>query len=112
MKKKFIKIGLVSISDRATKGIYEDRGIPSLKEWLAHTLITPFETEEHIIPDELSTIQDTLKVLCDLFDLLEFGKFFNLIINVMNCVNTIFYIFLNLMNFSIWKLKLMGYWIK
>ena len=66
MKKKFIKIGLVSISDRATKGIYEDKGIPSLKEWLAHTLITPFETEEHIIPDELSTIQDTLKGLCDL----------------------------------------------
>ena len=66
MKKKFIKIGLVSISDRATKGIYEDRGIPSLKEWLARTLITPFETEEHIIPDELSIIQDTLKGLCDL----------------------------------------------
>ena len=66
MKKKFIKIGLVSISDRATKGIYEDRGIPSLKEWLAHTLITPFETEEHIIPDDLSTIQDTLKGLCNL----------------------------------------------
>ena len=66
MKKKFIKIGLVSISDRATKGIYEDKGIPSLKEWLALTLITPFETEEHIIPDDLSTIQDTLKGLCDL----------------------------------------------
>ena len=66
MKKKFIKIGLVSISDRATKGIYEDKGIPSLKEWLGYALITPFETEEHIIPDELSTIQDTLKGLCDL----------------------------------------------
>lgn len=66
MEKKFIKIGLVSISDRATKGIYEDKGIPSLKDWLTQTLVTPFETEEHIIPDELSIIQDTLKGLCDL----------------------------------------------
>ena len=65
MKKKFIKIGLVSISDRATKGIYDDKGIPSLKEWLGNALITKFKTEEHIIPDEISLIQDTLKELCD-----------------------------------------------
>ncbi len=65
MKKKFIKIGLVSISDRATKGVYKDKGIPSLKEWLEYALVTPFETEEHIIPDELSIIQNTLKGLCD-----------------------------------------------
>jgi len=65
MKKKFIKIGLVSISDRATKGVYKDKGIPSLKEWLEYALVTPFETEEHIIPDELSIIQNILKGLCD-----------------------------------------------
>lgn len=65
MAKEFIKIGLVSISDRASKGIYDDKGIPSLKEWLGYALITSFETEEHIIPDEFSIIQKTLKELSD-----------------------------------------------
>ena len=65
MAKEFIKIGLVSISDRASKGIYDDKGIPSLKEWLGYALITPFETEEHIIPDEFSIIQKTLRELSD-----------------------------------------------
>ena len=65
MAKEFIKIGLVSISDRASKGIYDDKGIPSLKEWLGYALITTFETEEHIIPDEFSVIQKTLRELSD-----------------------------------------------
>lgn len=65
MTKKFIKIGLVSISDRASKGIYEDKGIPSLKEWLTSALIDSFETEDIIIPDEYSVIQDTLIKLTD-----------------------------------------------
>ena len=65
MAKEFIKIGLVSISDRASKGIYDDKGIPSLKEWLGYALITSFETEEHIIPDEFSVIQKTLRELSD-----------------------------------------------
>ena len=65
MAKEFIKIGLVSISDRASKGIYDDKGIPSLKEWLGYALITTFETEEHIIPDEFSIIQKTLRELSD-----------------------------------------------
>jgi len=65
MAKEFIKIGLVSISDRASKGIYDDKGIPSLKEWLGYALITSFETEEHIIPDEFSIIQKTLRELSD-----------------------------------------------
>ena len=65
MTKKFIKIGLVSISDRASKGIYSDEGIPSLKEWLNQALITDYKTEEYIIPDEISLIKSTLIKLSD-----------------------------------------------
>ena len=65
MTNKFIKIGLISISDRASQGVYEDLGISSLKEWLNSSLISPFETEEHLIPDDLATIQSTLIDLCD-----------------------------------------------
>lgn len=65
MANKFIKIGLISISDRASRGIYKDLGIPSLKEWLSSALISSFEAEEHIIPDEFSIIQSTLQDLTD-----------------------------------------------
>lgn len=65
MINKFIKIGLISISDRASQGIYKDLGIPSLKEWLNSALISSFEAEEHIIPDEFSIIQSTLQDLTD-----------------------------------------------
>ena len=65
MANKFIKIGLISISDRASQGIYKDLGIPSLKEWLSSALISSFEAEEHIIPDEFSIIQSTLQDLTD-----------------------------------------------
>ena len=65
MTNKFIKIGLISISDRASQGIYKDLGIPSLKEWLSSALISSFEAEEHIIPDEFSIIQSTLQDLTD-----------------------------------------------
>jgi molybdopterin adenylyltransferase len=47
-----IRIGLVSISDRASTGIYEDKGIPALKEWLGKTLTTPWESIARVIPDE------------------------------------------------------------
>ena len=63
--KKFIKIGLVSISDRASSGIYEDKGIPSLKEWLAEALISSFETEEIVISDDQKLIEKTLIDLVD-----------------------------------------------
>ncbi|NOT15500.1 MAG: molybdopterin adenylyltransferase [Methylotenera sp.] len=65
MTKEFIKIGLVSISDRASSGVYEDKGIPSLKEWLTRTLITPFELETRLIADEQDEIEVTLKDLVD-----------------------------------------------
>jgi len=65
MQKEFIKIGLVSISDRASQGVYEDKGIPSLQSWLKEVLITPFETLPCLIADEYDLIVQTLKDLVD-----------------------------------------------
>jgi molybdopterin adenylyltransferase len=65
MTEKFIKIGLVSISDRASSGVYQDQGIPALKEWLGLALKTPWEHVARIIPDEQDEIEATL---CDLVD--------------------------------------------
>lgn len=47
-----LRIGLVSISDRASSGVYQDKGIPALEEWLTSALTTPFELETRLIPDE------------------------------------------------------------
>lgn len=60
-----IKIGLVSISDRASTGAYEDKGIPSLREWLGRALLTPFTLETRLIADEQDEIEATLKDLVD-----------------------------------------------
>lgn len=68
MRKEFIKIGLVSISDRASSGIYEDKGIPSLKTWLENAVTTPMEIVPRLIADEQALIESTLIDLegCDL----------------------------------------------
>ncbi len=60
-----LKIGLVSISDRASTGVYEDKGIPSLQEWLNNALITPFELDTWLIADEQALIESTLIDLVD-----------------------------------------------
>ncbi len=60
-----ITIGLVSISDRASTGVYEDKGIPSLKEWLDKTLLNPWESIARVIPDERADIESTLADLVD-----------------------------------------------
>ena len=65
MTKQFIKIGLISISDRASSGVYEDKGIPSLKDWLTSALVTPFSLETRLIADEQSEIESTLIDLVD-----------------------------------------------
>lgn len=65
MTQEIIRIGLVSISDRASTGIYEDKGIPTLKEWLQHALTTPWEAIARIIPDEQADIESTLADLVD-----------------------------------------------
>lgn len=66
MKNKFTKIGLISISDRASKGEYEDQGIPNLKAWLQKAIASPFETLEKIIPDEKAVIESSLINLVDI----------------------------------------------
>jgi molybdopterin adenylyltransferase len=60
-----IVIGLVSVSDRATSGVYEDKGIPSLEAWLQKALASPWRTEKRLIPDDAATISKTLVELVD-----------------------------------------------
>lgn len=58
-------IGLVSISDRASSGIYEDKGIPALQAWFAAALASPWRLESRLIPDEQPLVEHTLIDLCD-----------------------------------------------
>ncbi len=58
-------IGLVSISDRASSGVYADQGIPALEEWLTSALTTPWRVETRLIADDQATIENTLKTLVD-----------------------------------------------
>lgn len=60
-----IKIGLVSVSDRASSGIYEDKGLPALKSWLDQAILNEKEYIEHLIPDEQDLIEKTLIDLVD-----------------------------------------------
>ncbi|MEY4470310.1 MAG: Molybdopterin adenylyltransferase [Pseudomonadota bacterium] len=60
-----IKIGIVSISDRASTGVYEDKGLPALQEWLSRALINPLQFEPRLIPDEKDRISATLVELVD-----------------------------------------------
>ncbi|AOZ49727.1 molybdopterin adenylyltransferase [Chromobacterium vaccinii] len=60
-----LKIGLVSISDRASQGVYEDKGLPALRDWLSRAIATPFETVSRLIPDEQPGIEAALKALVD-----------------------------------------------
>ena len=60
-----VKIGIVSISDRASTGVYEDKGLPALKEWLSRALENPLAFEARLIPDEAPVISETLIALVD-----------------------------------------------
>jgi molybdopterin adenylyltransferase len=60
-----IKIGIVSISDRASTGVYEDKGLPALKDWLGRALLNPIHWEARLIPDEQAQISQTLIELVD-----------------------------------------------
>lgn len=60
-----LKIGLVSVSDRASSGVYQDKGLPALADWLAKAVTTPFERVERLIPDEQPQIEATLIELVD-----------------------------------------------
>jgi molybdopterin adenylyltransferase len=58
-------IGLVSISDRASRGVYRDEGIPALEEWFTRAMASPWRTEKRLIPDERPVIESTLIELVD-----------------------------------------------
>ena len=60
-----VVIGLVSISDRASKGVYKDEGLPALDEWLGKAIRNSRRVIERLIPDEEAVISKTLKELCD-----------------------------------------------
>ena len=58
-------IGLVSVSDRASSGVYQDQGVPALNDWFARALASPWRIESRLIPDEQGVIEATLKELVD-----------------------------------------------
>ena len=58
-------IGLVSISDRASTGVYEDQGVPALRDWFTAALASPWQMETRLIPDEQALIEKTLVELVD-----------------------------------------------
>ncbi len=60
-----VRIGLVSCSDRASSGVYEDKGLPALKDWLGRALHNPVAFVERLIPDERATIAAALRDLVD-----------------------------------------------
>jgi molybdopterin adenylyltransferase len=65
MSNEELSIGLVSISDRASSGVYEDKGIPALREWFGAALTSPWRMETRLIPDERPAIEATLIELVD-----------------------------------------------
>ncbi len=60
-----VRIGIVSVSDRASTGVYEDKGLPALKNWLVRAMQNPLHFEQRLIPDEQSLISSTLVELVD-----------------------------------------------
>ena len=60
-----VKVGIVSVSDRASTGVYVDKGLPALKDWLGRALLNPITFEERLIPDEQDRISATLIELVD-----------------------------------------------
>jgi molybdopterin adenylyltransferase len=60
-----VRIGIVSVSDRASSGVYEDKGLPALREWLSRALLNPIDWEPRLIPDEQAVIAATLRELVD-----------------------------------------------
>jgi len=62
---EFLRIGLLSVSDRASSGGYQDQGIPALRDWLGGALTSPWQAEERLIPDERAQIEAALIELVD-----------------------------------------------
>jgi molybdopterin adenylyltransferase len=60
-----VTIGVVSVSDRASRGVYEDKGLPALKDWLGRALKNPIRWQERLVPDEQDGISASLRELVD-----------------------------------------------
>lgn len=65
MNKVTARIGIVTVSDRASRGEYEDKGGPAIVEWLTRALTSPWEAVPRVIPDEQAVVERTLRELCD-----------------------------------------------
>lgn len=65
MKSDTIRIGIVTVSDRASRGIYEDLGGPAIRQWLEAALATPWEAVARLVPDEQPEVEAALRGLCD-----------------------------------------------
>jgi len=60
-----LKIGLISISDRASSGVYQDAGLPALQDWFTEALSSPWQSDTRLIPDEQELIEETLIEMAD-----------------------------------------------
>ena len=60
-----VRIGVVSVSDRASTGVYEDKGIPALQAWLGRALRNPIDWQPRLIPDDQPLIEAALRELVD-----------------------------------------------
>ena len=60
-----MKIAVVTVSDRAARGEYEDLSGPAIETWLRNALITPYDVIRRVIPDGMASVRDTLVELCD-----------------------------------------------
>lgn len=65
MTQQKARIGIVTVSDRASRGEYEDLGGPAMREWLDKALISPWEAVARVVPDERDQLELVLKTLCD-----------------------------------------------
>ncbi|MBI5039730.1 MAG: molybdopterin adenylyltransferase [Gammaproteobacteria bacterium] len=65
MPQTVARIGIVTVSDRASRGDYADLGGPAIRDWLTRALTSPWEAVARLIPDERDQVEATLKALCD-----------------------------------------------
>lgn len=65
MVKQAVRIGIVTVSDRASRGEYEDQGGPAIRAWLERALATPWEPVARVVPDEQAQVEAALRELCD-----------------------------------------------
>jgi molybdopterin adenylyltransferase len=65
MSEQKVRIGIVTVSDRASRGVYEDLGGPAMRDWLTRALATPWEAVVRLVPDEQEQVEAVLRELCD-----------------------------------------------